>query len=548
MLNVAGATLWDLLEYSASERGDKLAFLFPAQNISASYLELRDQATRAAKGLMAAGLKKGEHVALWAPNRPDALAIEFGCAAIGTPLVMLNSDYRILELEYALKQTDVAVLLIADHNGSSNDYIEAIGKLCPELLGNPPGEWSSEKFPQLRCVIGLGEKRLPGMLMWSDLLKLADTIRESAFKERKQEVSPHDTAFILFTSGTTGEPKGAMLSHANYLLNTAAMARELVFDQSDRLCLPLPFFHAYCLCMVMLAVYFGAACVVYERFNAHQILQSVETGATVLCGTPTMFVGWLEALRNARSEGAILKMAVTAGASCPAATVNSILERTSIKEIWNLLGMTETLLVSGNRIDCFQETEFISVGKPLAGVEAKIESITGEGELPSGENGELLVRSSGNMTSYYGKPEATSKAIDGQGWYHSGDLAFIDSEGNISIVGRSKEVIIRGGENIFPREIEEYLLTHPKVKEAQVVGIPSEYYGEEPVAFVILHQEETATQLELKRYCRERIALFKVPVYIYFVGSFPKTASGKIKKFKLQEQAAMKLNKKEEDK
>ncbi|MEN6391647.1 MAG: AMP-binding protein [Syntrophomonas sp.] len=547
MMDVTGATLWDLLEYSASERGDKPAFLFPSQSVSASYVELRDQAAGAAKGLMAAGLKNGEHVALWAPNRPDSLAIEFGCAAIGTPLVMLNSDYRILELEYALQQTDVAALLIADHNGSSNDYVEVIARLCPELLVKPPGEWSSEKFPKLRCVVGLGEKRLPGMLMWSELIERADTIGESAFQERKQGVSPHDTAFILFTSGTTGEPKGAMISHANYLVNTAAMARELVFDQSDRLCLPLPFFHAYCLCMVMLAVYFGAACVVYERFNANQILQSIETGSTVLCGTPTMFVGWLEALRNARSEGAILRMAVTAGASCPAEMVNSILEKTSIKEIWNLLGMTETLLVSGNRIDCSQATEFISVGKPLIRVEAQIESITGEEELPPGENGELLVRSPGNMLGYYGKTEATSKAIDARGWYHSGDMAFRDLKGNISIVGRIKEVIIRGGENIFPREIEEYLLTHPKVKEAQVVGIPSEYYGEEPVAFVILHQEETATQLELKKYCRERIALFKVPVYIYFVESFPKTASGKIQKFKLQEQAAMILNKKKEE-
>lgn len=547
MIDVTGATLWDLLDYSASERGDKPAFLFPSQSVSASYVELRDQAARAAKGLMAAGLKNGEHVALWAPNRPDSLAIEFGCAAIGTPLVMLNSDYRILELEYALQQTDVAALLIADHNGSSNDYVEVIARLCPELLVKSPGEWSSEKFPKLRCVVGLGEKRLPGMLMWSELIERADTIGESAFQERRQGVSPHDTAFILFTSGTTGEPKGAMISHANYLINTAAMARELVIDQSDRLCLPLPFFHAYCLCMVMLAVYFGAACVVYERFNAKQILQSVETGATVLCGTPTMFVGWLEALRNARSEGAILRMAVTAGASCPAETVNSILEKSSIKEIWNLLGMTETLLVSGNRIDRFQATEFIPVGKPLAGVEVKIEDITGKGELPPGENGELLVRSPGNMPGYYGKPEATSKAIDGQGWYHSGDMAYMDPKGNLSIVGRIKEVIIRGGENIFPREIEEYLLTHPKVKDAQVVGIPSEYYGEEPVAFVILHQEETATQLELKKYCRERIALFKVPVYIYFVESFPKTASGKIQKFKLQEQAAMMLNKKKEE-
>lgn len=545
MLNVKGATLWDLLEYSASKRGDKPAFLFPTHNVSASYADLRNQAAGVARGLMAIGLDAGEHIALWAPNRSDSLAIGFGCAAIGTPLVMLNSDYRILELEYALQQTDVVALIIADHNGS-NDYIEAIGKLCPELLDSSPGKWKSMKFPKLRYVIGLGERRLKGMLMWSDLAELAEKTEESAFLDRRQRVRPDDTAFILFTSGTTGEPKGAMLSHANQLINTAAMAQELVFDQSERLCLPLPFFHAYCLCMALLTVYVGASCVVYERYNANQILQSVETGATILCGTPTMFIGWLEALRNANIQGTTLKIAVTAGASCPVETANSVLEKTSAKEVWNLLGMTETLLVSGNRFTHSQETEFVSVGKPLAGVEVKIQCVGGEGDVPLGENGELLVRSPGNMPGYYGKPEATRKAIDSEGWYHSGDLAFIDPEGNINIVGRIKEVIIRGGENVFPREIEEYLLTHPKIKEAQVVGIPSEYYGEEPAAFVILHDGETATQLELKKYCRERIALFKVPVYIYFVDSFPKTASGKIQKFKLQEQAALRLIKKKE--
>lgn len=546
MLSVTGATLWDLLAYNASAREDNLALLFPALGISTTYGQLLKQASCLAKGLMAMGLEPGEHAALWAANRPDSLAILFACAAIGTPIVMLNSDYRILELEFALQQTDVAALMIADNNGTSNDYIEALAKLCPELLDNPPGKWRSAKYPKLRYVIGLGEKKLPGMLSLSELIELASKIDDAAYLERRQEVAPDDTAFILFTSGTTGEPKGAMISHANYLLSTAAMGRELNFSQSDRLCLPLPFFHAYSLCMVMLAFYFGSACVVYERYNANQILQSAESGATVLCGTPTMFIGWLEALGNARSNGEKLKMAVSAGASCPAATTNAILEKTGIKEVWNLLGTTETLLVTGKRIDSVQASEFISVGKPLAGVQARIDGIDVEGELPSGNNGELLVRGPGNMKGYYGKPEATEKAINAEGWYHSGDVAFMDSEGDISIVGRIKEVIIRGGENIFPREIEEYLLTHPMIKEAQVVGIPSEYYGEEPVAFVILHEGETASQLELKKYCRERIALFKVPVYIHFVESLPKTASGKIQKYKLQAQAAMKLNKRKE--
>jgi fatty-acyl-CoA synthase len=266
-----------------------------------------------------------------------------------------------------------------------------------------------------------------------------------------------------------------------------------------------------------------------------------KTGASLLCGTPTMFIGWMEALENLKSDGSSLSKAVSAGASLYTETVNRILERTTIKEIWDVYGTTETMVVFGNRISHRQELEFTSAGKLMQGGEVKIVEAAGERVSAAGETGELLIRGPGVMKGYYNRPEATEKAINIEGWYRSGDMAVIDTDGGISIVGRIKEMLVRGGENIFPREIEEYLMTHPKVKEAQVVGIPSEYYGEEPVAFIILQEGETATQIELKKYCRERIAYFKVPVYVYFVDSFPKTASGRVQKFKLKEQAIKKV-------
>ncbi|ATW27857.1 AMP-binding protein [Candidatus Formimonas warabiya] len=549
MYQTEEATLWDLLEYNASAREKNSALLFPQKDVDVSYGQLYGQARAVAKGLMALGIQHGEHIAIWASNSPEYLALEYGSAAIGAPLVLLNTGYRLLELEFALKQTDVVALFIADNQGGANDYIETMGRLCPELLDQSPGAWRSERFPKLRYVIGLGENRLPGMLMWAEVMEAAKKIEGHAFGDRKKQVRPEDTALILFTSGTTGEPKGAMLSHANILINTRALARHLAFTEADRLCLPLPLFHAYGMCMSMLGAYIGTACIVYEQYYVNEILQTIqESRAVVLCGTPTMFIGWLEVLENLKEGMSSLTKAVSAGASLYAETANRILEKTAIKEIWNLLGMTETLLISGDRTTHVQGTEYISVGSPLEGVEVKIMDVAGARELPAGEMGELLVKGPGNMKGYYHKPEATAKAINTEGWYHSGDLAVIDKEGNISIVGRIKEMLIRGGENIFPREIEEYLMTNPKVKEAQVVGIPSEYYGEEPVAFVILKENETTTQIELKKYCKERIAYFKVPVFIYFVDSFPKTASGKVQKFKLREQAIEIINKKRESK
>ena len=516
MFKVEGATLWDLLEYNAVARENNSALLFPQKGVDISYGQLWEQAGTVAKGLMSLGIQHGEKIAIWSPNSPEWLALEYGSAAVGTPLVMINTSYRMLELEFALKQTDAVALFMADNQGPTNDYLETIGSLCPELLEKPPGEWKSTKFPKLRYVIGLGEKRLPGMLMWSDVFIAAERIEDSVFSKRKMQVSADDTVFILFTSGTTGEPNGAMLSHQNFLIALSSFKKHLNFTEADSLCVPIPLFHVFGTGMAILVALIGTACVICGQAN--QIVPAIRTtGATVLCGTPTMFIGWMDALEKSKNDVSSLSKALSAGASLHTETANRILERTAINEIWNCYGATESIVVSGNRISHLQESEFISVGSLLKGVEAKIVETAGERELAAGEIGELLLRSPGVMKGYYNKAEATEKAINAEGWYHSGDMAVIDKEENISIVGRMKEMLIRGGENIFPLEIEEYLMSHHKVKEAQVVGIPSEYYGEEPVAFVILKGGETATQLELKKYCQERIAYFKVPVFIYFI-------------------------------
>ncbi|ACV61821.1 AMP-dependent synthetase and ligase [Desulfofarcimen acetoxidans DSM 771] len=534
--------MWDLLEYNASVRENNSALLFPSKDVDLSYGQLWAQANAVAKGLMSLGIQQGEHIAIWSPNSPEWLALEYGSAAVGTPLVMINTSYRMLEMEFALKQMDVVALFIADKQSTANDYIETIGILCPGLLEKPSGEWNSDRFPKLRYVIGLGEKRLPGMLMWSDIIKAAEKTEDSAFLKRKLKVKADATAFIMFTSGTTGEPKGAMISHENILITMRSLKEYLNLTESDRICLPIPFFHAFRLGMSNLAAQIGIASVICEQNQANQIVQDIQkTGVSLLCGTPTMFIGWMEALENLKNDGSSLSKAVLAGASLYTETVNRILERTTIKEIWDIYGTTETMVVFGNRISHRQELEFTSAGKLMQGGEVKIVEAAGERVSAAGETGELLIRGPGVMKGYYNRPEATEKAINIEGWYRSGDMAVIDTDGGISIVGRIKEMLVRGGENIFPREIEEYLMTHPKVKEAQVVGIPSEYYGEEPVAFIILQEGETATQIELKKYCRERIAYFKVPVYVYFVDSFPKTASGRVQKFKLKEQAIKKV-------
>ena len=535
--------LWNLLDYNSATRGDHPALIFPKKDISLSFAELRSESELFAKALMGLGLKKGEHVAILAPNRPEWFVVKYGCSAAGNPLVMLNSSFCSLELKSALLQTDITALFVAEKQGLDNDYIETLANLCPELLFHSPGEWRSEIFSKLRIVVGMDEKKLLGMLGWTDVIAAANRIRQVDFDARIAEIKENDTALILFTSGTAGEPKGAMLSHHNIISSNESVLRCTELSQLDKFCLPIPLFHAFGVCMTTIAACLGAPCIIYEQFDVDEIIHSLEiTAATVFCGTPTIFIAAMCALEKLGNSTPLNK-AVSAGANCFAETCNNLLEKTSIKVFYNMFVTTETLWVSVNSIVSPKKNSQIPVGKAIDCVEVKCINFAGS-TLVSGEAGELCIRSPGVMNGYYKNPKATAKVIDSDGWYHSGDIAEIDSESVVNILGRIDEIIVCGGEKIFPRELEECLLSHPSVKEVQVVGIPSEYYYKEPVAFVILKGSEPVTQFELKKYCRERIAYYKIPVFIFFVQSFPKTVSGEIQKFKLKEQVIELINKK----
>lgn len=547
MDNPACGTLWDMIASTAQKHAQRPALLFPEHNLEWNYQQFYEQGLRAAGALMAAGFKRGDHVALWSVNSPWLLAVQAGALAAGIPLILLNTDFRSMELEFALQLTEARALIMSASNGGNNDFLSAISSLCPELRDKNPGELQCQRLPLLKQVIGLEGAYLPGITSWQELLEQASSVDEADLMRRISETRPEDTAWLLFTSGTTGDPKGAMVSHHNVESNTRAAAAYMGFQAEDRLALPLPLFHAYGLGMLMDAFLVGASCVIFGQFNPQLILKGVlDAKASILCGTPTMFVGWLEASRQGQYGISCLKKAISAGSSLYTSTANRLITELNLQEVWNILGTTETFLVCGHRVAEVQNDETIPVGSVLPGIEVRVIA-AGEPsseEMPPGRDGELLVRSSGVMQGYYRNPEATARAIDPEGWYHCGDMASVDSSGLIRISGRLKEVLIRGGENLFPREIEEYIMSHPSVQEAQVVGIPSEYFGEEPVAFIILKDGASLSQLELKRYCRERIAYYKVPVYVFTVDSFPKTASGKIQKFRLKEQALQLLEEK----
>lgn len=538
-------TVSGLLAAQATVHGDKPALIYPGQK-DYSFSDLRHSAGQVAGGLLALGTERGEHAAIWAPNLPEWLSIEFGCAAAGVPLVMVNTNYRAYELEYVLKQADVVTLFLADGAGRRGEYLEAIYELCPELRTAAPGELSAARLPQLRNVVCLSEDRQPGMFTWQEFLARAADVTQDQITAREATVASSDIFTIQYTSGTTGVPKGAMLTHANYIFNAVAVARRQGLTPQDTVCMPLPFFHAYGCLVIMAAIAAGAATAAMERFRARDMLQIIDScSATTVCGTPTMFVAALEELSKHSYDLSSLKGGNIAGAFCPPELGKAIVEKMGAREFGIMYGSTEALGCIMNLPSDSLDRRIRTLGRAMPDTEIKIIDPQTGHELPAGVPGELCIRSQSVMRGYYRMPEETAKTIDADGWLRSGDLACVDAEGYYCITGRIKDMIIRGGENIYAAEIEEFLFTHPKVADAQVVGIPCAYYGEDVVAFVRLKAGCTANSLEFKRFCRERIALIKVPSHFFFVEQYPQTASGKVQKFKLRDMAVALLAEKE---
>ena len=438
---------------------------------------------------------------------------------------MINSGYRAYELEYALKQSDTAILFLTDGNAKPGEYLEALGQI-------------REKLPDLRHVVVLGGEEVPDSLSWADFLAKGETVDFLSLSAREQEVTGDDIFTIQYTSGTTGAPKGARQTHRAYLSNTLAIAKRQGLAASDTLCVPLPFFHAYGCLMVIASLIVGGTVIAIEKFRAPDMLRAMEShGATALSGTPTMFVAALEELSNHSYDLTSMRGGNMAGAFCPPDLVLRVIDRMHAPEFGILYGSTEGLVSLMNPAHALQEKRAGTVGSAMPGYAFKIIDPNTEEEVPSGKQGELCVKGPGVMLDYYRLEEMSAKTLDREGWLHSGDLASADADGYVFINGRIKDMIIRGGENVYPAEIEEFLFTHPKIADAQVVGIPCDYYGEDIVAFVRLKHGESATVIELKKYCRERIAINKVPATFFFVDQYPQTASGKVQKFKLRETA-----------
>jgi fatty-acyl-CoA synthase len=527
-----GITIGDMFDRIAAQYPDNEALVSRHQGLRYTYRALRAEVDRCARALMALGVAKGERVGIWAPNCAEWAITQFATAKIGAILVNINPAYRLHEVQYALTQSGCRYLVIAPRFKTS-DYTAMIQQLYPDLAASP-----------LRAVVCLGEERAPGMLSWGDLLARADDVAPAALAERQREQQFDDPINIQYTSGTTGYPKGATLSHHNILNNGYFVAELMHFTDKDRLVIPVPLYHCFGMVMGNLGCMTHGATMIYpsDGFDPKAVLEAVQAErATALYGVPTMFIAELNHPEFARYDLRSLRTGVMAGSPCPVEVMKSVKTLMHMHDVEICYGMTETSPVSfQTRIGAPLEKQVGTVGQVHPFVEVKIVDEHGA-VVPIGTPGELCTRGYSVMLGYWDNPQATANAIDPARWMHTGDLAVMDEEGYVNIVGRIKDMIIRGGENIYPREIEEFLYTHPKIRDVQVIGVPDAKYGEEIMAWVILREGETASEEEIREFCRGQIAHYKIPRYVRFVDAFPMTVTGKVQKFVMREQSVKDL-------
>jgi fatty-acyl-CoA synthase len=538
--DIGKITVGQLVDLMAEKLKESDALVYHSTGLRLTYQEFQERCDQVAKGLMALGLKKGSHIAIWANNVAEWVLTQFGSAKMGGILVTVNTQYRSFELEYLLKQSDSSTLVLVDGVHQPRDYFNMIYELCPELTTCQPGQLNSGKFPYLKNVIAIGEERMPGMFRYDDLYELSSQISDEEYQKRQEEITPDSVVNMQYTSGTTGFPKGVMLTHTNVIGNAKSQADCLNFTPEDKLCITVPFFHCFgCVMGTMLCVSSGATMVPVESFRARRVLDAIQdVRCTAVHGVPTMFIAELEEMKKDKFDLSSLRTGIMAGSPCPTEVMKAVVEEMNMREICITYGLTESSPgITMTRTTDPLELRVSTVGRLLPGVEVKLIDPNTSEKVGFNQPGELCTRGYHVMRGYYNMPEETQKVIELDGWLHSGDIATVDENGYYRITGRLKDMIIRGGENIYPREIEEYLYLHPKIKDVQVVGVPSRYYGEEVVAFVQLKPGEELTEIEAKDFCWDRISRYKIPSYFFFVENFPTTASGKIQKFKLREQA-----------
>jgi fatty-acyl-CoA synthase len=523
---VDGLTFANVLTRTAEHHGTRDALVFLQIGLRRNYTEFRADVREAARALLAMGVQRGENVGIWATNWPQWVILQFATAHIGAVLVNVNPAYRSHELQYVLQQADITTLFLTDRYKSS-DYFAILASVA------------AEQSPKLQRVVSIKEAKRPGMMSWNEFRSLAQKITEDALDQRAAEVKAEDVVNIQYTSGTTGFPKGAMLSHRNLLMNAYYVGERQAFSQRDRLCIPVPFYHCFgCVMGTLGCAVHGAAMVIpAESFDSLATLQAIQNErCTALYGVPTMFIAELNHPQFAEFDLSSLRTGVMAGSPCPIELMRSVVEVMGAREITIAYGLTEAspILTQTATTDTLEQ-RVGTVGRAIPGVEVRIVAPGSLDALPPGQKGELIARSHGVMKGYYNKPAETAAVLEPDGWLHSGDVGVETADGYYRITGRIKDMIIRGGENIYPREIEEYLHTHPAILDVQVVGLPDQQFGEEICAWVRLKPGATLTEDALKTYCRGQIAHFKVPRYIVFVDEYPQTVTGKVQKYRLRE-------------
>ena len=540
MSELLNITVGGLLDEVAATYPDREAVKYIDRPYSRTWKEFNEECEKAAKGLLAIGIKKGDHVAVWATNVPQWLIAFLASAKIGAVLVTVNTNYKVFELEYLLRQSDSKALVLIEGIKTSN-YVEILNELIPKLKNSEPGKLLDEKLPFLKHILYVGEKSYPGMHNFNDLFTYAEKISDEEYHRVQASLNPQDVINMQYTSGTTGFPKGVMLTHYNIVNNGKAIGDCMKFTHEDKLCIPVPFFHCFGLVLgIMSCLTHSTSMVPLEYYQPLKEMQALQDeGCTAVHGVPTMFIGVLEHPEFKNFHFPKLRTGIMAGSPCPIKVMKQVVDEMGMREITITYGQTEASpATTMTTTDDSLELRVATVGRHMPNVETKIiDPETGKIMLIN-TPGEFCSRGYNNMKGYFKMPEATAQTIDSEGWIHSGDIAEVDENGYYKITGRIKDMIIRGGENIYPKEIEEFIYTHPLVSDVQVVGVPSRQYGEEVMACVVLREGASLSEEELKEYVRLNISRHKVPKYIKFMDAFPQTASGKIQKYKLREMAA----------